>query len=326
MPYSVRQSEELNRAKERLRDQQRVPEICANGTLLSLTTIDDDRGRGYRAACDIPRGTRLLGEKPLLWLADCHEPLSQANIAEIQRLVGRLSGTQQQEFQSLFHPRGQQPTPEGRFDYNKFEMSDTECAVFSQASFLNHSCVPNAQCTWNKGLGLFTTYSIHDIYRGEEVCINYLPNSCYKTRNQRQTELQREYEFECECPACESTEMGQASQANRTRMKKLYEAIQRNKNKLEWAQRDRQLNNILDLQTKLWKEKMMDREELASAYREGAMFLKREGGLQEKILSFSSIRELALKAAREELSLHVMATGIDSEEVRNCLNFILSLE
>ena len=66
-------------------------------------------------------------------------------------------------------------------------------------------------------------------------------------------------------------------------------------------------------------------KELAWAHNQMALFFLREEDYQVgdlKLFSLKEIRDQAMAALREELELHVKATGTSSEEVRACLDLM----
>ena len=56
----------------------------------------------------------------------------------------------------------------GIFNTNRFE--EGLCIVLAR---VNHSCDPNAEFVWNKGVGAVEIRAVRKINRGEEVTANY---------------------------------------------------------------------------------------------------------------------------------------------------------
>lgn len=82
-------------------------------------------------------------------------------------------------------------------------------AIYAQASFFNHDCLPNA-CRFEyidkPGVGNadIVIRSLHDISEGAEVCISYFPINWGFA--ERQKKLKEEYGFECKCERCKVEE------------------------------------------------------------------------------------------------------------------------
>lgn len=82
-------------------------------------------------------------------------------------------------------------------------------ALYEQASFLNHDCLPNA-CRFDyiDKPGVSNTdiiiRSLHEISEGAEVCISYFPTNWPRT--ERQSRLKEEYGFDCNCERCKVEE------------------------------------------------------------------------------------------------------------------------
>lgn len=78
-------------------------------------------------------------------------------------------------------------------------------ALYAQASFLNHDCLPNA-CRFDyidsPGVGNtdIVVRALHDIPERVEVCISYFPINWQRT--ERQKRLKEEYNFDCNCKRC----------------------------------------------------------------------------------------------------------------------------
>ena len=72
--------------------------------------------------------------------------------------------------------------------------------IFVESSRINHSCIHNAQNTWNENLGKLTIHAMRDIDEGEEITIIYLSER--RNRADRQRTLQRKFRFTCSCQLC----------------------------------------------------------------------------------------------------------------------------
>jgi len=72
--------------------------------------------------------------------------------------------------------------------------------LFLTASRINHSCVPNADHSYDDKSGYKSVFANRDIHAGEEITISYINH--YNSRALRQMEL-RTWGFVCRCPACD---------------------------------------------------------------------------------------------------------------------------
>jgi hypothetical protein len=171
--------------------------LCQPETLGTLITIRDSpgRGKGVFALIDIPRGTVLLAEPPLVTLIDTGtraDPLDSA--------VAALSPAARARFFSLhYHTSGARESRSRAIVYsNGYSIrDDLATGVFETASRINHSCVPNASYAWvargEDGVGKMVFWSRDGIKGGEEVLVDY---------GHRREVLKRIYGFECDCGGC----------------------------------------------------------------------------------------------------------------------------
>merc|ERR1719454_2585259 len=72
--------------------------------------------------------------------------------------------------------------------------------VYPQASYFNHSCHPRT-ARYNIGKKLVLK-ALTPFQTGEEVSENYGQVFYFKSKQERQRELEARYWFSCECPAC----------------------------------------------------------------------------------------------------------------------------
>jgi hypothetical protein len=171
-----------------------------------LYTIEDvpGKGKGLIATKDIPKGTRIISEKPLLTSGQHVADMSHLEL-RIYEQVCTLSTSQQHTFHSLSNIYPHTNPLErwrGIFRTNALPMGpDLDIGgVFPTASRLNHACAPNAQNFWNDNLNELTIHAVCAIPAGEEITITYL----HAAENQaaRQDELRRNFKFECACRLC----------------------------------------------------------------------------------------------------------------------------
>lgn len=153
------------------------------------------KGLGAIATRPIPRGYRIVCEKPIMTAA--REPGS-INIDHIYTQFEHLSQEDQDKCLTLHAAQNNinhilqgvnkilPPCSQAQiakvvsiFETNGFKMeTSTESGmsgIFLTASKLNHSCTPNASQEWNSNIGCFTVHSIPDVAVGQEITISYIP-------------------------------------------------------------------------------------------------------------------------------------------------------
>lgn len=87
-----------------------------------------------------------------------------------------------------------------------FTMSSTRVftAIFPKISLLNHSCDQNI---WNRFSGShLTIYASRNIEQNEEVFNCYGPHYKLMNKEERQSALEQQYCFQCECEKCKSND------------------------------------------------------------------------------------------------------------------------
>lgn len=126
------------------------------------------RNKGFQALRDIPKGTLILAEEALFSVPNVHDPLTHENETEI-----RTQATTHKQVFNKLHCYGRPSNQQGplkRFIANNFQMDGGtegpyEQGIFSEASRMNHSCIPNAYFEFNEDVGPhghLTVYAIHD--------------------------------------------------------------------------------------------------------------------------------------------------------------------
>ena len=108
------------------------------------------------------------------------------------------------------------------YETNAFQKSEGS-GIYTIASRINHSCLPNVHHCWNNNIGQETVTTTREIKAGEEALTSYT-NLC-RTRGQRNDVLHR-YGFSCTCPACDtSTPFGRASEKRREKLLNLDQTL-----------------------------------------------------------------------------------------------------
>lgn len=194
----------------------------AEEAICSITDVPG-KGLGVVARLDIPRGSRIVCERPFLTIP-AYLPVS-AILQEVKVSLKAFSKTKQREFFS-FHNAcvGAHNPLVGIFCTNRFRCGPESC-MFTTVSRLTHSCIPNSVCKWNPEEGHMTVHAIRPIQAGEVITIMYLTpidsssddvkasekcsmvdGSAFSmvsaTSDVRQQRLMKSFGFECDCPIC----------------------------------------------------------------------------------------------------------------------------
>jgi hypothetical protein len=146
-------------------------------------------GLGVFALRNIPAGTIILSEKPLVVLVDdgtrvdpliaSVNALSPARMKAFYNLSSYSSGPSESRLRSIVYSNG-------------FTIG-MGSGVFETASRINHSCVENTKYVWKKSIGRMVYYNKFRLDKGEEVTVSYGHNKKW---------LKIIYGFDCTCPQC----------------------------------------------------------------------------------------------------------------------------
>jgi hypothetical protein len=183
------------------------------------------KGLGIFAKSDIPCGTRVIAEPPLLKV-----DREKGDANDILKAFESLPISQRDLYLGL---HGYASTPfklaaEREMGQNWDALSEVHRqvlaiyaanafgSVFLLGSRINHSCVPNLHFAYNTTIGKETFHAIRDIGTGEELTITYI-NGTNRTRKQRFAELDN-WGFQCNCPACEDTMQGRKKEERRRQL------------------------------------------------------------------------------------------------------------
>lgn len=189
------------------------------------------KGMGVVAARDIEKGELLLKEQPLLVVPVVRDT-RQLDAWE-QRILADLADCPQQQQDSFWeladcHSEVGQKTATGIVRTNGLPIERADGAdvvgLYSTMSRFNHSCVHNVNNSYQEDAGGEVLHALRNIRKGEELCITYI--DLFSTRQDRQSTLQRVFNFRCTCPACSLT--GEAllnSNRSRDRLQQLREAL-----------------------------------------------------------------------------------------------------
>lgn len=200
------------------------------------------KGIGAFTTTSVPRGTRLLAERPLLTVK---------SERDAYRAIGRLPATDRAWLRGLTTTASQQHsvvnwiatawslmrsgnipsviavreynTVVPVFRNNNFNIGSGIQAMFRNISRLNHSCLPNCQGNLNEATEKFTIHAIRPIAPDEEITISYLDEHL-QTRESRQNQLRHQYGFDCNCPLCDlNSSTARDREQRRTQMREKVE-------------------------------------------------------------------------------------------------------
>ncbi|KAF2120400.1 hypothetical protein BDV96DRAFT_683838 [Lophiotrema nucula] len=237
---------------------------------LPMYAIEDvpGKGKGLIATKDIPKGTRIVSEKPIINSGRHVANMEQLQI-RISQQVSSLSQDQQREFLSMDNIYPYTNSLErwrGIFRTNALPIGSQLDAggVFFIACRINHACDNNAQNFWNENLNQLTIHAVRDICKGEEITIFYLNSR--RNRRARQKELWQNFKFTCSCRLCSlPPNQSKDSDSKLDRIHDIDCIIEKRgiRGLVSSAQR---MLSYVDEQVRLWNEPTPDEVGLARAY------------------------------------------------------------
>ncbi|KAG5988785.1 hypothetical protein E4U52_006245 [Claviceps spartinae] len=162
------------------------------------------KGKGLVATRHIPEGTRILSERPLIYVPFETSDEHRKRIISLQ--VKHLNKEQRDIFLA-FPNRFPHSNSATRY-IGIFRTSCIQAVVGPQESFaifpyacrINHDCDENAMKEWNPETKQLTVHAMRDIEEGDEITVTYVHFS--NNHEARQEMLQRDYHFTCCCRAC----------------------------------------------------------------------------------------------------------------------------
>lgn len=201
-------------------------------------------GHGLFAAKDIPQGTRMVSESPILELPTSVEDDLEAAFCdawhglpvENRRKLDQLSwnpslltqatrDNMRRWYKETKIAVSTGETLRGKrlkdalkamtkryaiFLTNRVEMGHGAAygsGLFPFYSRGNHSCIPNSHNAYNPTIGQLTIQSTRQIRAGEQLFLSYIDGAC-RTNSQRQKQLNN-WGFTCKCQACTDESIGQ---------------------------------------------------------------------------------------------------------------------
>jgi hypothetical protein len=162
------------------------------------------KGKGLVATEMIPSGTRILCEKPILWVP--HKGLDSEELERVVFcMIQALDSTQLDIVLSLrnvheFNSVSERYAGIIRTNTLPIGADGLDAGIFEHACRINHSCNNNAQKSWNENLERHTVHALRDIQQGEEITIFYLRT--LESRTRRQADLKAKFLFTCSCSLC----------------------------------------------------------------------------------------------------------------------------
>jgi hypothetical protein len=207
----------------------------------SFYTFQDvpGKGKGLIASVNIPRGTRILEERPII--TEPEQPQSDEWLKRhLSQQVNDLDEHQRQSLLSLYNLYPYNDEAEqvfGIFRTNglPIDANGTVGGVFLEACRINHSCDNNAQKHWNNRIERHTVHAVRTIPKGEEITIYYLGRD--SSRDVRRQKLQDKFGFVCSCRLCSlSTADSQKSDQRLKRIDQLDDLVGRECGSMNFSQ------------------------------------------------------------------------------------------
>ncbi|KAF4997433.1 hypothetical protein FGRMN_3797 [Fusarium graminum] len=156
------------------------------------------KGRGLVAKVDIPIGTRILCEKPIL-RAGSTSPNNLENFLALK--LKALPKAKQRSFLSLHNNfPGKRPFS-GIFRTNALPCGSGSDVggIYPTICLINHSCLPNSHNNWNSEKEQETIHAIRPIAKGSEITISYSEGGPLAVRK---LGLETSFGFNCTCLIC----------------------------------------------------------------------------------------------------------------------------
>ncbi|KAI3390900.1 hypothetical protein diail_8429 [Diaporthe ilicicola] len=165
--------------------------------LFEVTNIPG-KGKGLVARVDIPKGTRVLCEKPLLTFRSMSpkelEPILAVKLKAMTR-------TEQRQFFSLHNNFPGKYVLSGIVKTNALPCGPGSSigGVYATICLINHSCVPNSHNNWNDDARHETIHAIRPVKAGEEITVSYDKGG---PSTARRAFLKEAFGFDCGCSTC----------------------------------------------------------------------------------------------------------------------------
>ncbi|KAK0433415.1 hypothetical protein EV421DRAFT_1741566 [Armillaria borealis] len=210
-------------------------------------------GKGMFAAKDLAPGDLILRERPVVVIPEVIPTVNgDASRASqfIALAVQNVPPKEKEAFLQLHDCKNFSDKVKGIIDTNAMNIgrlpgSFEGCfaGVALGLSRINHSCAPNAICTWHTPSFTFNITAFKPIKAGEQIFISYLTqNEILKPRAARIKTLQDKYAFTCKCSSCSLPKKeSKSSDGRRAFLLAVQEKLGSSENELEAWIKDRTL-------------------------------------------------------------------------------------
>jgi hypothetical protein len=272
----------------------------------SMYTLRDVPGKGLGLVANetIPKGTRILEERPTITTPEGQRSDEWLK-THISEQVDSLDEHQRQSFLSMHNLYPYKDTREqyiGIFRTNGLPIEENGVGggIFLEACRINHDCHNNAQKHWNERIGQHTVHALKEIPKGKEITIYYLGRD--SSREVRRQKLQDKFGFLCSCRLC-SLESAESQKDDRimARIDQLDDLIGKECMSMNFSL---QTLRYVDEQVRLYNEQRPGSSGTARAYFDAAQITLVNGDLARG----SVFVERAVEGWR-------VAYGSDSKEV-----------
>lgn len=209
-------------------------------------------GRGLFAVKDMPAGTRILSETPLILVpGNPGERTLAENIAAFCNAAVRIDFDSFHTLFILSHDKSVEydlqtseavqnwfiqtipgemyelewcvPTYSKLFSFYRAHavaFPGLGGSVFYRHDMINHSCLPNAHAFYDHVKGRNQVQLLRDVKAGDQIFVSYLLSNEYPRANRR-AEILKRHKFVCDCTLCTSQE----AEAIMQRVPALYEGL-----------------------------------------------------------------------------------------------------
>ncbi|KAK5118168.1 hypothetical protein LTR85_008148 [Meristemomyces frigidus] len=203
-----------------------------NGLFLLLTKAimlyelrsTPNKGYGLYALQDIPRGTLIFEEVPLVTF-----PPNTPDTSYLFEGLKKLTAEESTTYYSLHFDHQQAGASENEKAISIFRLNCVRLGkakrgsgVFAQYSRINHSCTPNVANGHHLNNHRLTVHAMRDIKSGEELTSSYIDIS--QPAEQRAKDL-RPWTLECKCTVCDVEDVAE-SDGRRQRMRSILKAFE----------------------------------------------------------------------------------------------------
>ncbi|KAF1828517.1 hypothetical protein BDW02DRAFT_615361 [Decorospora gaudefroyi] len=237
------------------------------------------RGKGLVAIENIPKGTRILSEKPIITMPE-DQGEDEWLKSHISQQVDSLTEHLRKSFLSMHNLYPYQNLAEQALGIVKTNGLPVEAngiggAVFLEACRINHAGDNNAQKNWNQSIKRHTVHALRDISKGDEITIYYLGRD--SSREIRQRKLQDKFGFLCSCRLCSlPTEQSQENDRRLERVDQLDDLIGYDGMRLKFSL---QTLRYVDERIRLYNEQGPGDSGLPRAYLDAAQITIAHGDL-----------------------------------------------